>query len=39
MPGYELFQDTIERQENPWIGRGLKIVLDKQRTVIKTGQF
>ncbi|CAE6452235.1 unnamed protein product [Rhizoctonia solani] len=39
MPGYELFQDTIELQSNPWIGHGLKVVLDKQRAVMRTEQF
>ncbi|CAE6337573.1 unnamed protein product [Rhizoctonia solani] len=39
MPGYELFQDTIELQNNPWIGHGLKVVLDKQRAVIRSEQF
>ncbi|EUC61308.1 glycerate 3-kinase, putative [Rhizoctonia solani AG-3 Rhs1AP] len=39
MPGYELFQDTIESQGNPWIGRSLKVVLDKQRVVMRTEQF
>ncbi|CUA68611.1 putative ATP-dependent kinase TDA10 [Rhizoctonia solani] len=39
MPGYELFQDTIESQGNPWIGHGLKVVLDKQRAVMRTESF
>ncbi|KAG8792481.1 hypothetical protein FRC12_005981 [Ceratobasidium sp. 428] len=39
MPGYELFQDTIELPSNPWHGRGIKIKLDRQRTVVRTGQF
>ncbi|KAF8752024.1 hypothetical protein RHS01_07871 [Rhizoctonia solani] len=39
MPGYELFQDTIESPNNPWIGHGLKVVLDKQRAVVRTQQF
>ncbi|KDN39816.1 hypothetical protein RSAG8_08608, partial [Rhizoctonia solani AG-8 WAC10335] len=39
MPGYELFQDTIGSQSNPWIGRGIRVVLDKQRAVIRTEQF
>ncbi|CAE6433581.1 unnamed protein product [Rhizoctonia solani] len=39
MPGYELFQDTIESRSNPWIGYGLKVVLDKQRVVIRTEEF
>ncbi|KAG8785370.1 hypothetical protein FRC12_017680 [Ceratobasidium sp. 428] len=39
MPGYELFQDTIELPSNPWHGHGIKIKLDRQRTVIRTEQF
>ncbi|KAF8688580.1 hypothetical protein RHS03_09547, partial [Rhizoctonia solani] len=39
MPGYELFQDTIESPNNPWIRHGLKVVLDKQRAVVRTEQF
>ncbi|KAG8711607.1 hypothetical protein FRC11_002350, partial [Ceratobasidium sp. 423] len=39
MPGYELFQDTIESRSNPWIGHGIKVVLDKQRAVMRTEQF
>ncbi|KAG8721773.1 hypothetical protein FRC08_010405 [Ceratobasidium sp. 394] len=39
MPGYELFQDTIEAPSNPWHGRGIRIELDRQRAVIRTEQF
>ncbi|KAG8708763.1 hypothetical protein FRC09_001042 [Ceratobasidium sp. 395] len=39
MPGYELFQDTIELPSNPWHGRGIKIKLNRQRAVVRTEQF
>ncbi|KAG8708362.1 hypothetical protein FRC09_001291 [Ceratobasidium sp. 395] len=39
MPGYELFQDTIELPSNPWHGHDIKIKLDRQRTVVRTEQF
>lgn len=39
MPGYELFMDGLHGQRTPWHGRGLRIILDENRTVVTEETF
>lgn len=39
MPGYELYLDSIERKDCRWSGKGLKLIIGKDRSVVEQESF
>jgi D-glycerate 3-kinase len=39
MPGYELYLESVQRHGAPWEGRGLRLVIGREREVIADERF